>query len=97
MDFFPFCVALSSFIIYLKNKELISRGSRGPAPLNFRPKLVPKGRKKFFFRDCAPPPLSEGLDPPLLMEREGKIVGLRFIRNRHKIGSTFFTTFDTNV
>ena len=45
-----------------------------PPPLIFRPKWDPKGRKKFFetgsplsqgLDDQAPPPLSEGLDPPL--------------------------------
>ena len=52
--------------------------------------MSPEGPKKFFLRLPHPPPpltLSEGLNLPLLMEREGKIVGLRFIRNRHKIDS----------
>ena len=48
--------------------------------------MSPDGPKKIFF-ETAPPPLSEGLDLPLLMEREGKIVGLMFIKNRHKIDS----------
>ena len=49
----------------IKNSEEGQWRIQGRAPLIFRPKWGPKGRKKFF---CRPPPplLSEGdLDPPL--------------------------------
>ena len=65
----------------LFSKALLFReGSGGPAPLIFRPKWGPKGGKKFFWRPphphlykglddrpTPPPPLSEGLDSPLII------------------------------
>ena len=67
----------------MTNMSPISGGSRGgtwggPPPLIFRPNWGPKGWKKFFLEtgppllseglDDCPPPLSEGLGPPLPME-----------------------------
>ena len=51
---------------------ITSGGSRGgpkggpPPPIIFRPNWGPKGRKKFLLPLPPPPPLSEGLDPPLI-------------------------------
>ena len=48
-------------------------GPRRPAPLIFRPKWGPKGRKKIFWR--RPPPLSQSLDdrPSPLIWRSGSV------------------------
>ena len=60
----------------LFSKALLFReGPGGPAPLIFRPKWGPKGGKKFFGdrpplisgSGWPPPPLSEGLDLPLIV------------------------------
>ena len=56
----------------------VSRGGGGRVrcPLSFRPKRGPKGREKFFFETgpplylriwMTPPPIFEGLEPPLVL------------------------------
>ena len=43
----------------------LGEGPVRPATPYFEPKLRPEGPKKIFGERSPPPPLSEGLDPPL--------------------------------
>ena len=46
--------------------QIQGRGPGGPPPLVFRPNWGPRGRKSFFCDRPPPPPLSGGLDAPLV-------------------------------
>ena len=65
---------------------------KGPTPLIFRPNVGAKGRKTFFWRPgtspylrvrMSGPPLSQGLDPPLLTVDEIALNKTKTERPRH--------------